>query len=269
MTSRPPFAQPPSDPADAEPFWRVKRLDAMSAVEWESLCDGCGRCCLVKLEDEDTGEVAYTDVGCTLLDGGTCRCREYARRQEEVPDCVRLTPEAVATLPWLPGTCAYRILAEAEAAGEPGDLPPWHPLVSDDPDTVHAAGISVRDRVAGPEEAFTLRELMDRTVDWPWDDGKAEARSRAPDDPTAFRAHRRLRAREIDAELEGGGAPRDLPPRRGAHLPVDDRLHRAALRAEAAVDPLGAGAKRVGAHGPAAKEAPLFAARWRCSSVWP
>ena len=160
----------PSDPADAEPFWRLKPLAAMTSAEWESLCDGCGRCCLVKLEDEDTGEVAYTDVGCTLLDGDTCRCRDYAGRQAKVPDCVRLTPAAVGALPWLPQTCAYRILAEAQAAGRPGDLPSWHPLVSGDPETVHAAGISVRDRVAGPEEEFSLRELVSRTVAWPWGD---------------------------------------------------------------------------------------------------
>lgn len=170
MTSRPLLAPAPNDPAADEPFWRAKPLATMTPAEWESLCDGCGRCCLVKLEDEDTGAVAYTDVGCTLLDGGSCRCRDYSRRQEKVPDCVRLTPEAVTRLSWLPGTCAYRILAEAEAGDGSRDLPWWHPLVSGDPDTVHAAGISVRGRVAGPEELFTLRELLNRTVDWPWGD---------------------------------------------------------------------------------------------------
>lgn len=168
MTPRPLRPQSPNEPAGEEPFWRAKPLAAMNPTEWESLCDGCGRCCLVKLEDEASGEVAYTDVGCTLLDGGSCRCRHYARRQKKVPDCVRLTPEAVGNLPWLPHTCAYRILAEAEANGRPGDLPLWHPLVSGDPDTVHEAGISVRGRVAGPEEDFSLRELLDRTVAWPW-----------------------------------------------------------------------------------------------------
>ena len=157
-----------NEPTDAEPFWRAKPLAAMTSSEWESICDGCGRCCLVKLEDEDTGAVAYTDAGCTLLDGRSCRCRDYANRQDKVPDCVRLTPATVDALSWLPRTCAYRILAAAEAAGRPGDLPSWHPLVSGDPDTIHAAGISVRDRVAGPEEAFSLRELLSRTVEWPW-----------------------------------------------------------------------------------------------------
>jgi uncharacterized cysteine cluster protein YcgN (CxxCxxCC family) len=151
-----PFAQ-----GAGEPFWRVKPLEAMTAAEWESLCDGCGRCCLVKLEDEDTGEVAYTNVGCTLLDGDSCRCRDYDSRQARVPDCVRLTPDAVRTLSWLPPTCAYRLLAEGR------DLPWWHPLLSGDPETVHGAGISVRDRVAGPEEAYSLEELLLQVVTWP------------------------------------------------------------------------------------------------------
>ena len=148
---------------EEQPFWRLKSLEAMSPDEWESLCDGCGRCCLVKLEDEDTAEVAYTDVGCTLLDDQTCRCRDYPYRQAKVADCVRLTPEAVRSLSWLPPTCAYRLLAEGE------DLYWWHPLVSGDPETVHAAGMSVRDRVAGPEEDFTVRELLERIVGWPED----------------------------------------------------------------------------------------------------
>jgi len=147
--------------APAEPFWRAKGLEAMSPLEWESLCDGCGRCCLVKLEDEETGAIHPTDVGCTLLDGSACRCRDYDNRQAKVPDCLRLTPETVRGLSWLPPTCAYRLLAEGR------DLYWWHPLVSGDPETVHLAGISVRDRVSGPEEDFTLEELLERVVDWP------------------------------------------------------------------------------------------------------
>jgi uncharacterized cysteine cluster protein YcgN (CxxCxxCC family) len=149
-----------SEPEE-QPFWRAKTLEAMNLQEWESLCDGCGRCCLVKLEDEDTSEVLYTDVGCTLLDDQTCRCRDYPNRQAKVPDCVRLTPDAVRSISWLPDTCAYRLVAEGS------DLYWWHPLVSGDPDTVHAAGISVRDRVAGPEEEFSINELLERLVEWP------------------------------------------------------------------------------------------------------
>jgi hypothetical protein len=155
------MSSPPCPPDDV-PFWKRKSLDELSPAEWESLCDGCGRCCLVKLEDEDTGEIAYTDVACTLLDAGACRCRSYPTRQAEVPDCVRLTPDSVRSIAWLPRTCGYRLVAEGR------DLPNWHPLVSRDPDSVHEAGISVRGRVAGPEEDFTVSELLGRTVDWPF-----------------------------------------------------------------------------------------------------
>lgn len=121
-----------------KPFWREKALLEMTAAEWESLCDGCGRCCLVKLEDEDTARIHFTDLACTLLDLGTCRCGDYENRTERVSDCVKLAPDNVGALNWLPSTCAYRLVA----AGRP--LPWWHPLVSGDPETVITAGISVK-----------------------------------------------------------------------------------------------------------------------------
>ena len=121
-----------------EPFWRRKSLSEMTVPEWESLCDGCGRCCLNKLEDEDTGAIALTRVACRLLDGDTCRCSNYANRASIVPECIQLTPALADELPWLPSTCAYRLLAEGR------DLPPWHPLVSGDGTRMHAEGISVR-----------------------------------------------------------------------------------------------------------------------------
>jgi len=144
-----------------EPFWKQKSLEAMTTAEWESLCDGCGRCCLVKLEDEDSGEIAYTDVGCTLFDEAACRCSNYSHRNTRVPDCVRLTPDVVRSLGWLPPTCAYRLVAEGR------DLAWWHPLVSGDPETVHAAGVSVRGRMSATEDDLTLSEIVARTVRWP------------------------------------------------------------------------------------------------------
>ena len=143
------------------PFWRTKTLATMTVEEWESLCDGCGRCCLVKLEDEDSGAVAYTDVACRLFDAGSCRCADYPNRSEIVEDCVRLTPEAVESIGWLPPTCAYRLVREGK------DLPFWHPLVSGTRDTVVSAGISVHGRVAGLESEFGLFELVDHIVNWP------------------------------------------------------------------------------------------------------
>jgi uncharacterized protein len=141
---------------DDSPFWKQKTLEEMTREEWESLCDGCGRCCLIKLEDEDTGEIVYTRAACRLLNLRTCRCKDYAARFAKVPDCVNLTPDAARSLDWLPGTCAYRLVARGE------DLAWWHPLVSGDPETVHEAGISVREyavsekRVKGRYERFLL-----------------------------------------------------------------------------------------------------------------
>jgi uncharacterized cysteine cluster protein YcgN (CxxCxxCC family) len=123
-----------------EEWWHRKSLAELDEHEWESLCDGCARCCLHKLEDEETAEVFYTRVRCRYLDERSCRCTEYANRSRLVPDCITLVPERVAELDWLPATCAYRLRARGER------LPDWHPLVSGDPGSVHAAGISIRGR---------------------------------------------------------------------------------------------------------------------------
>jgi len=120
-------------------FWETIPLRKMTAPEWEALCDGCGKCCLNKIEYEDTGEVEYTRVACRLLDGATCRCGNYEQRFTYVPECVRLNPKTLPKVAyWLPATCAYKLLQQ----GNP--LPDWHPLVTGDPDSVHAAGQSVR-----------------------------------------------------------------------------------------------------------------------------
>lgn len=141
----------------AEPFWKRKTLAEMSRNEWESLCDGCGKCCVNKLEFEDTGKVVQTKVACKLLDLQTCRCGDYKNRKKLVPDCIRLTPAAVRKMDWLPSTCGYRLVD----AGR--DLYWWHPLVSGDPRTVHEAGISVRGRVISE---VGVDDLEDYIVDW-------------------------------------------------------------------------------------------------------
>lgn len=120
------------------PFWKTKSLTEMTPQEWESLCDGCGLCCLVRFEDEDTGSVVPTRVHCKLFDPEQCRCTDYANRKAQVPDCIKLTPGNVESLAWMPKSCGYRRLAEGR------DLAWWHPLVSGDPETVHQAGVSVR-----------------------------------------------------------------------------------------------------------------------------
>lgn len=144
----------------AEKFWRTKLLEELTQGEWESLCDGCGKCCLNKLEDDETGEIAWTDVACTLLDGDTCRCNDYGRRTKIVPDCVPLDAAAVRSLTWLPRSCAYRRVAEGR------DLAWWHHLVSGSRRTVHLAGVSVRGRTVSEDEV-PVEAYEERLVVWP------------------------------------------------------------------------------------------------------
>jgi uncharacterized cysteine cluster protein YcgN (CxxCxxCC family) len=139
------------------PFWQRKPLERMSATEWEALCDGCGLCCLQKLEDEDTGTIHYTDVACRLLDRKSCRCSDYANRHARVPDCVQLRPDNLAGIRWLPRTCAYRLLAEDKP------LPPWHYLVCGDRGEVHRRGISRAGRMRS-EDDIPFEDWQDRVI---------------------------------------------------------------------------------------------------------
>jgi uncharacterized cysteine cluster protein YcgN (CxxCxxCC family) len=138
-------------------FWKTKKLSEMTLEEWESLCDNCGKCCLHKLEDEDTGDIYFTRVACKLLDLDTCRCTDYAERTRLVPDCLDLKQHDFAEFNWLPATCAYRLLIDGQ------DLPSWHPLLSGSPDSVLEAGVSIR--------SFALKEsgiddLEDHIIEW-------------------------------------------------------------------------------------------------------
>jgi uncharacterized cysteine cluster protein YcgN (CxxCxxCC family) len=136
------------------PFWETKTLRQMSRAEWESLCDGCGKCCVHKLEDEETGELHPTNVACRLLDRRSGRCSDYKHRKALVPECVRLVPEKLDEIDWLPSTCAYLLLHHGEK------LPDWHPLITGDPESVHAAGISVRGWTVSEDEAGDLEHHM-------------------------------------------------------------------------------------------------------------
>lgn len=141
------------------PFWETKTLRQMTRAEWESLCDSCGKCCIHKLEDEETGELMATNVACRLLDRRTGRCTDYRHRRAFVPECVRLTPEKLEELDWLPSTCAYLLLHRGER------LPDWHPLVTGDPESVHAAKQSVRGWTISETEAGDLEHhLVDREI---------------------------------------------------------------------------------------------------------
>lgn len=156
------------------PFWESKTLAEMSVEEWEQVCDGCGRCCLHKLRDDDD-RILFTNVACRLLDGRSCGCADYERRARLVPDCVQLSPEALETIDWLPPSCGYRRLAEGRG------LASWHPLVSGDPESVHRAGVSVRDRVVDERRAGPLEHHI---VDWPGRAPRVRIR-RTPGGPAA------------------------------------------------------------------------------------
>jgi uncharacterized cysteine cluster protein YcgN (CxxCxxCC family) len=144
---------------EARTFWHTKTLGEMTREEWESLCDGCGRCCLHKLEDIDTGLFYYTSVACRLLDTHSCRCSMYVERKRIVADCLDLSHSGEDQFDWLPASCAYRRLHQ----GQP--LSWWHPLVSGDPETVHTAGISVRGRTMD-EQLVSQDQLEEHIIDW-------------------------------------------------------------------------------------------------------
>lgn len=148
---------------DAARFWRVKRLEALSQEEWESLCDGCGKCCMVRLRDDTTDDVVDTNIACRLFEANACRCLDYKNRFARVSDCVRLTPTTVREIDWLPRTCAYRLVAEG------ADLPWWHHLISGSRSTVHEAGMSVRGRTV-PELEVAEKDVEDHVVVWPGED---------------------------------------------------------------------------------------------------
>ncbi len=134
-----------------KPFWKTTSLDDMTEEQWESLCDGCGKCCVYKMEDDD--DVLYqTDVACRYFDQQSCRCSQYPKRFELVPDCIQVTPEAARNFEWLPNTCAYKLLAKGR------DLPKWHPLVSGDPESVHKANRSARGKVVLETESGDLED---------------------------------------------------------------------------------------------------------------
>lgn len=140
-----------------KPFWKTKSLAEMSQKEWESLCDGCGKCCLIKLEDAETKELFYTDVACHMLDAKTCQCKDYKNRRTLVDDCLQLEVDDVEEFKWLPKSCSYRRLHEGK------DLPKWHYLISGDRNMVHEKKMSVKNRVVSETEVL---EVVEHVVEW-------------------------------------------------------------------------------------------------------
>jgi len=145
--------------AQEKPFWQSKTLSQMTTEEWESLCDGCGRCCLHKLKNKDSGDIYFTDVACHYLDEENCTCSHYEERQSYVPDCLSIEPNWAEKFNWLPSTCAYRLLYEGK------DLPVWHHLISGDRNSVHLAGISVRGRTYSGNKV-SKDQLIDHVITW-------------------------------------------------------------------------------------------------------
>ena len=141
-------------------FWKTKTLSEMTNQEWESLCDGCAKCCLHKLEDEDTGDIYFTSIACRLLDLTSCRCTRYAERTQIISDCVDLRQLEATQYHWLPSSCAYRLLHEGK------DLPEWHPLLTKTPDSVEKAGISIRSYARIETKDDDLEDLEDFILDW-------------------------------------------------------------------------------------------------------
>jgi len=185
-------------------FWKTKTLEEMSSAEWESLCDGCARCCLEKLEDEDTGKI-YSPTSPANCSIRALRLQGLRKPLRKVPDCVRLTPENVRTLNWLPPSCGYKLVAEGR------DLYWWHPLISGDPNTVHEAGVSVRGRVQGTESEIADEDLEDHIVQWPALLPK-RARLKKTAESLTFPAHAIAKMPPRDAPMRAGACRRvNLP----------------------------------------------------------
>ncbi|MFM8753580.1 MAG: YcgN family cysteine cluster protein [Phenylobacterium sp.] len=142
----------------SRPFWETTPLDRMTPQQWESLCDGCGLCCLIRFEDADTGEIIPTRVHCRLLDAASCRCSDYVNRKREVPDCIALTPDVIPQLGWMPKSCAYRRIHEGRGLAD------WHPLISGDPESVHRAGVSVRGQTISETDLVHENDIIDHAA---------------------------------------------------------------------------------------------------------